>query len=119
MRKFLRITGRILFILIFLFFAAFFIGEVISNGEVKESGISMELLIIGISFLVMLFGFLLSFKDEKFGGLIILAGGVFNGAYMIFRGGTGDLDAAAVFGLPFVILGLIIMSTGKRERLRF
>ncbi len=119
MRKFLRITGRILFILVFGFFAVFFIGEGISGGEIQESGIPMELLILAISFLVMLIGFMISFKDQKFGGLIILAGGVFNGAYMIFRGGTGDLDAAAVFGLPFVILGLIIISTEKRDRLRF
>ncbi|MDW7668220.1 MAG: hypothetical protein SCJ93_05300 [Bacillota bacterium] len=119
MRKFLRITSKILFVLAFAFFAAFFIGEVISNGELKESGIPFELLIIAGSFLIMLFGFILSFKDQKFGGVIVLAGGVFNGAYMMFRGGIGDFDAAAVFGLPFIILGLIIAITEKKDRLRF
>lgn len=119
MRNFFRIIGRILFVLVFVFFATFFIGEGISSGEIKESGIPMELLIISISFLVMLLGFFISFKDQKFGGVIILAGGVFNAAYMIFRGGIDDFDAAAVFGLPFIILGLIIMSTEKKDRLRF
>ncbi len=119
MRKFLRITSKILFVFTFAFFAVFFIGEGISNGELKESGIPMELLIIAVSFLVMLFGFILSFKDQKFGGVIILAGGVFNAAFMIFRGGIGDFNAAAVFGLPFIILGLIITITEKKDRLRF
>ena len=119
MRKFLRITGKILFVLIFSFFAVFFVGEGILLAGIKESGIPVELLIISVSFLVMLFGFLISFKDQKFGGIIILAGGIFNGAYMIFRGDIGDFDAAAVFGLPFIIIGLIIISTEKKDRLRF
>ena len=118
MRKFLRIAGKIVFVIIFAFFATFFIGEGILSGEVKESGIPMELLIIVISFLVMLFGFILSFKDQKFGGVIIMAGGVFNAAYMIFRGGIGDFDAAAIYGLPFIILGLIIMNTKEKNGFR-
>lgn len=119
MRKFLRIAGKILFVLIFAFFATFFIGEGILTGEIKESGIPFELLIIVVSFLFMLFGFLVSFKNPKFGGVIILAGGLFNAAYMIIRGGIGDIDAAIIFGLPFIIIGIIIISTEEKNGLRF
>lgn len=119
MRKFLRITGKILFVLIFAFFASFFIGEGILSGEIKEAGIPIELMIIVVSFLVMFFGFIVSFKNPKLGGLIILLGGLFNAAYMIIRGGIGDLDAAGIFGLPFIIIGIIIMNTKEKNGLRF
>ena len=119
MRKFLRITGKILFVLIFGFFTSFFIGEGIFSGEIKEYGIPIELMIVVVSFLVMLLGFIVSFKKSKLGGLIILLGGLFNAAYMIIRGGIGDLDAAGIFGLPFIVIGLIIMNTEEKNGLRF
>ena len=118
MKKVLRIAAKIFFVLAFGFFATFFIGEGILSGELKETGIPTELLIMVVSFLIMLIGFIFSFRDPKVGGLVILAGGIFNAAYMIFRGGIGDFDAAAIFGLPFIIVGVIIMTTEKKG-LRF
>jgi len=119
LRKFLRITGKILFVILFAFFATFFIGEGMSIEKLKENGIPLELLIIVISFLFMFIGFIITFKNQKLGGTIILLGGIFNAAYMIFRGGIEDFDAAAIFGLPFIVIGLILMTTEEKNGLRF
>jgi hypothetical protein len=119
LRKFLRITSRILFVLVFAFFATFFVGEGLLSGELKETGMPMELLIMVISFLIMLIGFITSFKSAKFGGILVFAGGIFNAAYMIIRGGLSDIDAALIFGLPFIIIGLLIITTEKKEGFRF
>jgi len=118
MKKVLRIAAKIFFLITFVFFSAFFIGEGLLSQEIHESGIPTELFVMAISFLVMLIGFIFSFRDGKIGGIFILVGGIFNAAYMIIRGGIGDFGAAAIFGLPFIIVGFIIM-TAEDEGLRF
>ena len=111
MRKILRALARILFVLAFGFFMVFFIGEGLMSGEIRETGIPMNLLIVVVSYFIMFVGFLISLKESKIGGMIILAGGIFNAAFMMFKASVGDLEVAAIFGLPFIIVGIIIIAT--------
>lgn len=108
-RKILRIAARVLFSCAFAFFMTIFIGEMLSEPDFSLSEIPFELGFVLVLFAVMFAGFTVSFRDAYRGGLVILAGALSCAAFMLFLGGIDDLDAAATFGLPFAIPGLILV----------
>jgi hypothetical protein len=115
LKKFMGIGGRILFILLFGFFMSFFVFESIGEDGFSLTGMPVKLMIMIASFLVMFIGLFISFKNVKLGGFIILAGGLFNALYMIIGGGFDDIDAALIFGLPFIIVGAMIMASFRKK----
>lgn len=109
------VFGRILFILLFGFFMSFFVFESIGEEGFGLTGMPVKLMILIASFLVMFIGLLVSFKNVKLGGFIIIVGGFFNAVYMILGGGTDDIDAALIFGFPFIVFGLMIMASFRKK----
>ncbi|MDO9509418.1 MAG: hypothetical protein Q7I97_08830 [Thermovirgaceae bacterium] len=108
-RKGLRIAARALFACVFAFFMAMFIGEMLSEPGLSLSQIPADLGIVLGFFAVMFAGFALSFRSAYRGGQAILAGALACAVFMLVRGGVSDLDAAAVFGLPFAVPALILI----------
>jgi len=115
LKKLMGILGRILFILLFGFFMSFFIFESIGEEGFSLTVMPVKLIIMIASFLVMFIGLLVSFKNVKLGGFIIMAGGLFNALYMILSGGADDIDAALIFGVPFIILGVMIIASFRKK----
>lgn len=116
MKKFLGISGRIIFIILILFFMAFFIGESIERGKIDIFSIPKEIWILTGSFFIMLSGWFISFKNIKLGSIIIVLGGIFNIVYLFIKGGDTNIEAAAVFGAPFIVSGLMIYYSYSRNR---
>lgn len=65
--------------------------------------------ILRITARVLFAGFVVLFRDAYRDWLVILAGALSCSAFMLFLGGIDDLDAAAIFGLPFAVPGLILI----------
>jgi hypothetical protein len=115
LKKLMGVGGRILFILLFGFFMSFFIFEAVGDGSFSLTGMPAKLMIMIASFLVMFIGLLVSFKNVKLGGFIIMGGGLFNSLYMILGGGADDIDAALIFGVPYIIIGVMIIASFRKK----
>lgn len=109
------VGGRFLFILLFGFFMSFFIFESVGDEGFSLTGLPVKIMIMIASFFVMFIGLMVSFKNVKLGGFIIMGGGVFNAIYMILGGGADDIDAALIFGVPFIIIGVMIIASFRKK----
>jgi len=81
----------------------------LSEPEFSLLKIPFDLGIVLALFTVMFAGFVVSFRDAYRGGLVILAGALSCAAFMLFLGWIDDLDAAAIFGLPFAVPAMILI----------
>jgi hypothetical protein len=115
LKKLMGVGGRFLFILLFGFFMSFFIFESVGDEGFSLTGLPVKLMIMIASFFVMFIGLMVSFKNVKLGGFIIMGGGVFNAIYMILGGGADDIDAALIFGVPFIIIGVMIIASFRKK----
>ena len=94
-----------------VFFGVFFIGE--GWPDFVESGIPMELWPTLALVLVATVGAVWSFFDRRAGGWILVVGGMGLGGIMLVKGGLPDLDAAAIYSLPYLVPGLGLAIIGK------
>lgn len=94
------------------FFMLFLIGEGITdliNGAV-------EVIPIMLMILFTVFGFFLAFKRPKQGGMIMTAGGFIMVIYLFVMGGSNAWYAALIYGLPFIIPGLMLLLGAKLKK---
>lgn len=115
MKKVIGILGRLIFILLFGFFLAFFVNETILSNNISISNMQIEIKLMMGSFLIMLIGFIISFSNAKLGGLLIILGGFFNIGILIYRGGIDWIIAAFIFGVTFLISGILIYFSHKKS----
>lgn len=93
------------------FFLLFLVGEGIAdlfNG-------SLEVIPILLMMLFTVSGFFIAFKRHKRGGMIMTAGGFLMLIYLLIMGGGNAWYAALIFGLPFIIPGLMLLLFWKLQ----
>ena len=87
--------------------SAFFVFFLIAEGtaglfEGKTSVISILLLMI---FTVA--GYVWAITRSRPGGLVMITGGFLMAIYLILLGGLGEIKMSLIYGLPFIIPGII------------
>lgn len=94
------------------FFMLFLIGEGIT--DLFDGALQVIPIMLMILFTVS--GFFLAFKRSKQGGLILTAGGFIMMIYLLIMGGSNALYAAMIYGLPFIIPGLMLIFSSKLQK---
>jgi hypothetical protein len=94
-----------------VFFGMFFIGE--GWRDFINNGLPMELWPTLALVVVATVGAIWSFFDRRAGGWILVIGGAGLAVAMLVRGGLADWDAAAIYGLPYLVPGLGLVIIGK------
>ncbi len=103
-----KIISRIISIFFLAFFIIFFIGETAAE-KIPIYQYPKELWGIIIIFIVIIIGFFTSISSKKLGGIIMACAGAAAGLYIILLGGLGDAYTALIYGLPFIISGLLLV----------
>ncbi len=98
--------ARLLGFLACLFFLAFFIGEGFND---FKNGIPLELIPMMITIGICIIGYIISWKNSMIGSKLLIIGSICSALYLIVKGGLGDIDAALIYCLPFLIPGLIML----------
>ncbi|MDP3386781.1 MAG: hypothetical protein Q8S24_06075 [Eubacteriales bacterium] len=114
MKLAIGIIGRIIFLLAFGLFMTFFLIQILGNGSTNFFDVDISIYILTSMLILALFGFLTSFKSPRIGGVIVALSGIFNGIFLFFQGGPLSTTAAAVYGGPFVLAGLLIYLSYSR-----
>ena len=57
--------------------------------------------------LLSIVGFVLELAKSRAGALLMVAGGFFMLVYLVILGGMGEIKMSLIFGLPFLLPGLI------------
>lgn len=110
-QKILYYIALILGFQVSIFFVFFLVADGITDlAEGKFSVIPILLMMI-----LAVSGFVWSvFKPVK-GGLLMIAGGLVMAVYLLIMGGIGEWQMALIFGLPFIVPGVILRLTANRE----
>lgn len=114
LRLALGIIGRIIFLLAFGLFITFFLIQILGNENTDFFDVDIGIYILTGMLMLGLFGFLTSFRSPRVGGIIVALSGIFNGVFLLFQGGPLSTTAAAVYGGPFVIAGLLVYLSYSR-----
>jgi len=61
-------------------------------------------------------GYVWALSKPKQGSLIMISGGVVMAIYLLFLGGLIGIKMAMIYGLPFIIPGLIFYFFGNSEQ---
>jgi len=108
------IIGRIIFLMAFGLFMTFFMIQILGNESTNFFDVDISIYILTSMLILGLFGFLTSFKSPRIGGIIIILSGIFNGIFLLFQGGPLSTTAAAVYGGPFAVAGVLIYLSYSR-----
>lgn len=96
--------------------SAFFMIFLIGEGLTDLFNGSTEVIPIILMILFTVSGFIVAFKRPKQGGMIMIAGGFIMMIYLFIVGGSNAWYAALIYGLPFIIPGLIIYLSSKPRK---
>jgi hypothetical protein len=96
--------------------SAFFLFFLISDGvaDLFEGKYSVIPILIMMIFTVI--GYIWALSKPKLGSVIMISGGVVMVVYLLFLGGIVGIKMALIYGLPFIIPGLIFYFVGNREQ---
>ncbi len=59
-------------------------------------------------------GYLWAISKPRKGSLLMITGGIIMAVYLLFLGGTSEIKMALIYGLPFIIPGLIFYFTANK-----
>jgi hypothetical protein len=59
-------------------------------------------------------GYIWALSKPKKGSLVMISGGIIMAIYLLFIGGPGELKMSLIYGLPFIIPGLIFYFTAHK-----
>jgi len=95
--------------------SAFFIFFLISEGganlfEGKTSVIPFMLMMI-----FTVGGYAYALWKPRTGALIMISGGMIMAFYLLYIGGISEIKMSMIFGLPFIIPGLVFYFIGPKE----
>ena len=113
--RYLRLFARIVSFLASAFFLLIFIGEGIP--DLINKSINPKLLPFLPLLLIAIIGCFITLFKEIIGGILQITGGVGMSIYLLVIGGMKDLDIALVFGLPYLICGVISLIYGWKCRI--
>ncbi len=105
----LHVLALVLGFLPSLFFLLFLIGD----GFIEILDGKLGVIPILIMMLLTVSGYVLAWKRQKKGGMVMIAGGVIMGIYLLISGGFPGWQMALLFSLPFVLPGVLLMSPSK------
>ena len=112
-------TARILhYIALILGFqaSAFFLFFLISDGVADLFSGKFSVIPILIMMIFTVIGYIWAISKPKLGSLIMISGGVVMAIYLIMLGGIIGIKMALVYGLPFIIPGLIFYFVSKSAK---
>jgi hypothetical protein len=93
------------------FFLFFLIAESGANLiEGKTSVIPFMLMMI-----FTVFGYAYALWKPRTGALIMISGGFIMAIYLLFMGGISEIKMSLIFGLPFIIPGIVFYFIGPKE----
>ena len=104
--------ARILGGLAVIFFGMFIFGEGIPDLLTIES-FQLKSMLMLLAFAA--FGYFFSWFREKEGGIVMTISGLVMGMNMFYHGGIGDIEAALIYSLPFLIPGLMFWWLGREK----
>lgn len=96
--------------------SAFFMLFLIGEGLTDLFNGSAEVIPIIIMILFTVSGFIVAFKRPRQGGMIMIAGGFIMMIYLFIMGGSNAWYAALIYGLPFIIPGLMLFPGTKLKK---
>ncbi len=96
--------------------SAFFIFFLISDGVADLIDGKFSVIPILIMMIFTVIGYFWAISKPTLGSLIMISGGVVMALYLIVLGGMVGIKMALVYGLPFIIPGIIFYFVGKREK---
>jgi len=95
--------------------SAFFLFFLISDGVVDLFDGKYSVIPILIMMIFTVIGYVWAITKPKLGSLIMISGGVVMALYLIMLGGTVGIKMALIYGLPFIIPGLIFYFVGDKN----
>lgn len=108
--KLLHYIALILGFQVSIFFLFFLIADSITDlGEGKFNVIPILLMMI-----LAVGGFVWSVTKPAKGGLVMIAGGLVMVVFLLIMGGIGEWQMALIFGLPFILPGLVFIFTANK-----
>lgn len=96
--------------------SAFFIFFLISDGVADLFSGKFSVIPILIMMIFTVIGYIWAISKPKLGSVIMISGGVVMVLYLIMLGGIVGIKMAMIYGLPFIIPGLIFYFVGGREK---
>jgi len=96
--------------------SAFFIFFLISDGVADLINGKYSVIPILIMMIFTVIGYFWAISKPTLGSLIMISGGVVMALYLIMLGGMVGIKMALVYGLPFIIPGIIFYFVGKSEK---
>jgi uncharacterized membrane protein (UPF0136 family) len=94
--------------------SAFFLFFLISDGVADLINGKYSVIPILIMMILTIIGYIWAISKPKLGSLIMISGGAVMAIYLILLGGTVGIKMALIYGLPFIIPGLIFYFVGRK-----
>ena len=110
-KKFNKIIGFIIAFTFLIFFTFMIISEEFQN--IKNFTLSKELILPIILSLVCFIALILSFRKPKLCGWILISSGLIWFVYMLLMYGFDDIGVALLFGLVFIVSGVLFFPWQK------
>ena len=95
--------------------SAFFLFFLISDGFADLFDGKFSVIPILIMMIFTVIGYVWAISKPKQGSLIMISGGAVMALYLLFLGGMVGIKMALVYGLPFIIPGLIFYFVGRND----
>ena len=109
--KILRFFALILGLLASVIFIVFLMGE---GGYDLIQG-KIRVIPIMLMMLFSVAGFFWAVTNPSRGSLIMISGGLIMMTYLLILGGIGEISMALIFGLPFIIPGILFNYISKKR----
>ncbi len=87
--------------------SAFFVFFLISKGGSELIDGKWSVIPILLMMIVTVGGYIWAILRSKPGGIIMILGGLLMAVYLLAMGGTSEIKMAFIYGLPFIIPGII------------
>lgn len=107
-----RFVALILGLLVSVFYTFYLIFQAVADvAEGKTAVIPLLLLMIA-----SVAGYIWAVTAPLKGAMLMIAGGLAMAIYLLFMGGIGEIGMALIFGMPFIIPGLLfyVFARGKK-----
>jgi len=97
-----------------IFFLVFFVAK---GYPFLRDELGLEAASVGFMIFSAVVGYIVGWFSELVGGIILVVGGGILAIYLMFLGGSYGLEGGMVYGLPFIVPGILFLiadaSSGK------
>ena len=107
--KILHYTDLILGFQVFLFFTFFLLAE--GAADLIEGKVAV--IPIMIIMMIAVAGFLWAVASPHKGSLLMIVSGIVLTLYLLIIAGIGEIGMGLIFGLPFIVPGILFYMAGK------